>query len=82
MKISVKVKPNSKNESVKEVSKNNYIISVNSPPEDGKANKAVVKILAKYLNIKQWQIEIISGHTSKQKLINITETREVDKKGN
>ena len=51
-------------------------IAVTSPPEKGKANKAIVKTLAKWLNIKTSDIQIISGEKSKDKEIfvrNITE---------
>ncbi len=51
-------------------------IAVTSPPEKGKANKAIVKTLAKWLNIKTSDIQIVSGEKSKDKEIfvrNITE---------
>ena len=46
-------------------------IYVTTVPEDGKANKAVIEILAKELGVAKSSIEIIRGHTSKDKLIRI-----------
>ena len=37
----------------------------------GKANKALVEMLAKYFNKKKGEIEIISGMTSNKKIISI-----------
>ena len=46
--IEVKVKPNSKNSSVAFDEENNiYTFSVKSPPEDGKANEEIIKIIKK-----------------------------------
>lgn len=58
MKISVKVIPNAKqNEIVSDSFDENNIrtlkIKVNQVPEDGKANKAVIEMIAKYFKIKK-----------------------------
>jgi uncharacterized protein (TIGR00251 family) len=37
-------------------------VQVSAPPEDGKANKAVVRVLAEFLGTKPDQIEITRGH--------------------
>jgi uncharacterized protein (TIGR00251 family) len=42
-------------------------ISVTQPPEQGKANKAIVRLLADWLNVSKSQIELLSGATSSQK---------------
>lgn len=43
--------------------------AVNSVPEKGKANKELIKMLAKALKIPAGSIEIISGHTDHLKKI-------------
>ena len=45
-----------------------YVVS---PAEDGKANKEVLKSLAKSLNIAQQDIEIVQGLTTRTKRIKI-----------
>jgi uncharacterized protein len=42
-------------------------VSVTQAPEKGKANKAVIELLAKKLGLKKSQIELLSGETSHQK---------------
>ena len=71
MKLFIKVKTKAKNEFVKRLNDNNYIISVKEPPVQGKANWAVIEALARYFDIKKSNIKIISGLTSKQKTIEI-----------
>lgn len=42
-------------------------VSVTQAPEKGKANKAIVAVLAEALGLRKSQIELISGETSPQK---------------
>ena len=42
-------------------------VSVTQVPEKGKANKAIVELLARELNVKKSQIMLIAGETSSQK---------------
>jgi len=42
-------------------------IAVTAPPEDGRANKALVEVLREALNLKRSQVELVSGQTSRDK---------------
>jgi len=42
-----------------------------SPPEDGKANKEIIQLIADRLNIKKHQIEIVGGLISRKKKLAI-----------
>ena len=42
-------------------------VCVTQAPEKGKANKAIVEVLAKWLGVRKSQIELISGETASQK---------------
>lgn len=46
-------------------------VKVMAPPEKGKANKAVISLLADRLSIDSHAINIISGHSSPNKIIMI-----------
>jgi uncharacterized protein (TIGR00251 family) len=46
-------------------------ISVTSVPEDGKANIAVINLLAKSLKIAKSHISVLQGETSKLKTLHI-----------
>ncbi len=71
MKIFVKAKPGAKKEFIKKEEGNHYIVSVKDPPKEGKANRAIIQALSEYFNIPHSNIEIISGHASRQKIIEI-----------
>lgn len=76
MKISVKVIPNAKqkevvSDSVDLLGVRILKIKVNQPPEDGKANKAVIEVLAEYFKVKKSVISIIAGEVSRNKIIEI-----------
>lgn len=42
-------------------------VSVTQVPEKGKANKAIIELLAKALDVRKSQIELVSGATASQK---------------
>jgi uncharacterized protein len=73
MKIRVKVKPNSRIESIKQLEDDYYEIKVTVPPEKGKANKRVIEILAKHIKIPKSKISILRGETAKEKIFEISE---------
>ena len=72
MKIQVKVKPNSRTEEVRQES-DSFIVKVKEPPKEGKANRAVIKLLAKYFGVTQSQVRILSGFKSKNKVVEVVE---------
>lgn len=71
MKIIVKAKPNSKIDKIEKVSENEFIVYVKAPPIGGKANEAIIKLLADYFNTSQSMISIVSGHFAKTKVIEV-----------
>ncbi|GAA0298420.1 DUF167 domain-containing protein [Rhodovulum strictum] len=46
-------------------------VYVTCVPEDGKANAAVIKLLSKALGVPKSRLEIIRGHTARDKLIRV-----------
>ncbi|MSU54514.1 MAG: DUF167 domain-containing protein [Candidatus Staskawiczbacteria bacterium] len=71
MKIIVKVKPGAKEDKIERVDESNYIVSVKEPPIDGRANVAIIKLLANHFDVSPSLIEIISGYMSRIKVIEI-----------
>jgi len=51
-------------------------IAVQAPPEKGKANKALLKFLAKQIAVTAIELKIVSGQTSEHKQIAIPLTLE------
>lgn len=48
-----------------------YYIRITAKAIDGKANKSIIEFLAKELNLKKKDIEIIRGEKSNKKIISI-----------
>jgi uncharacterized protein (TIGR00251 family) len=73
MKYMVTVKPNAKKTMVIMPLSGKLLVQVKSPPQDGKANEAVVQALAQFFKVPQSHIKIKQGITGKKKLIEIQE---------
>ena len=71
MKISVRVKANSKREFIKKEG-DKYIVAVKEPAKEGKANEAVVEKVAEYFGIPRSRVRIVSGHTFNIKVVEIS----------
>ena len=72
MKIFVKVKPSAKEEKIVKVDDNHYRISVKEPPVGGRANTAVSASLATFFKIPKANVKIVSGLTTRDKVIEIS----------
>jgi len=72
MKIQVNVKPNSKTEELSREG-DSFVIKVKEPPKEGKANQAVIKLLAEHFGVPQSQVRILSGFRSRNKIIEVAE---------
>ena len=80
MRIRVKVKPSAKVQEVTQLDQPGlfgsdkepfYRISVKEPAKEGKANEAVLRALAKHLNITAGRLKIVRGLKSRNKTIEI-----------
>ena len=72
MKIQVKVKPNAKTEEVSQEG-DSFIVKVKEPPREGKANQAVIKLLAQHFGVAKSRVRILSGLKSKNKVVEVVE---------
>jgi uncharacterized protein YggU (UPF0235/DUF167 family) len=69
----VRVKPNSGEEVIKEIGKNNFEVSLKEKAEKGKANTALLKALARHFRISSSEIRIRKGITSHNKIVGINQ---------
>ena len=69
--IEVKVIPRSSRNLVKEEN-GRYKATLTIAPEKGKANKALIDLLADYFKVKKNRIRIVKGEHSPNKIIEIT----------
>lgn len=64
------LKPNSRKQALEfDLASKTVTIHVKSPPEKGKANRELLKFLAKYFEKPANEIELIAGHTSRDKAV-------------
>ena len=66
--ISIKVIPNAKKNKISDED-GKLKVRVNAPAVGGKANKAVVEVLAGFFEVKKKDIRIIRGEKSREKVI-------------
>ena len=78
MKISVSIKPNAKVKKIEKVDEGRFKAWVKESPVEGKANLALVKVLADYFDVAPSRINIVSGYSSKKKIVEITKNLSPD----
>ncbi|MBN2453330.1 MAG: DUF167 domain-containing protein [Candidatus Omnitrophica bacterium] len=71
MKISVRVKPNSKEAAVEKISEKEFVVRVKAPPREGRANDAVIKLLGEYFKVPRSMVKILRGEGGKNKVVEI-----------
>lgn len=68
--IEVRVTPNASREQVTQDG-SRFLIRVTCPPEDGRANKAVTKLLAKTLGLPPSRLALIRGQSGRDKIFRV-----------
>jgi uncharacterized protein (TIGR00251 family) len=71
MKLQIKVTPSSSKDCIVGWLENALKIKVKAPADRGKANKAVIKLLERNLELAKGSISITNGTTSGNKIIEI-----------
>lgn len=72
MKIKIRVLPrSSRNEVVGEMADGTLKVKLTAPPVDGRANEALIKLLADYLDVNKSKIKIVTGAANKNKTVAI-----------
>jgi uncharacterized protein (TIGR00251 family) len=69
--LKLKVKPRAKRSGITGVRGGALVVSVTAPPEKGKANKAVIDVLAEAFNVPKGAIEIVAGETRPEKIVRL-----------
>jgi uncharacterized protein (TIGR00251 family) len=47
-------------------------VRVTAPAEGGRANEAVIRLLAETLELPRRNVAVVSGHTSREKIVQLT----------
>ena len=71
MRIRIRVKPGAREEKVSREPDGSLRVSVRARAQEGKANEAVVKAVAKFLLVPKSQVRIVSGPSSRTKTLEV-----------
>lgn len=69
--LRIKVKPNSREASLTQEPDGTWLAKVKAPPVDGKANAALVALVAEHFNCRKSAVTIRTGASSRLKLVKI-----------
>lgn len=71
--LAVRAQPNARTNSIRGEHGGALKVAITQSPEKGKANQAIIAVLASHLRIRKSQIELIGGATTANKRIVIGE---------
>lgn len=71
-RLEVKVVPRAGRTELREEA-GGLVVRVTAPPEDGKANRAVIEAVARALGVPKSRLEIVSGAAARQKVLRVRE---------
>ena len=69
--LSIRIQPRASKNDIVFMEDGKLKIRLTAPPVDGAANESLVKFLADILSVTKSQVEILSGHTSREKIVRI-----------
>jgi uncharacterized protein (TIGR00251 family) len=69
--IKVRVLPKSSRTEIIGIEGDTYKVKLTAPPVEGKANKALIELLARRLRIGKRKIDVVSGSRSRLKTVRI-----------
>lgn len=76
--IKIKVEPRSSKSGIVGPYGDALKVKLTSPPVEGKANKELIEVLAKGFSIAKKDVEIISGQSSKNKVVRLNGVSSAD----
>jgi len=71
MTILLKIKLKASQAKVVKIDETHYQVFITQPPEKGKANKQIIKLLADYFGVSSSKINIIAGEKKREKVVEI-----------
>ena len=67
--LAVRAQPNARKNAVLGEQAGALKVAVTAPPEDGRANAAVIEVLRDWLGLRRSQVELAGGPTSRNKVV-------------
>ena len=70
--LSIRIQPRASKNEITWMENGGLKIRLTAPPVDGAANEALIRFLAETLSVTKSQVDIVSGHTSRDKIVRIS----------
>ena len=70
--VAVRVQPRAGRNEVLDIRNGRLLVHTTSAPADGKANKAVIRLLAAFLGIAPSRVRLVRGQTQRNKVLHIS----------
>ncbi len=70
--ITCRVYPNARQDALEEIRDEHLVVRLNSPPIEGRANKALIALLAKRLGLAKSRCTIVQGHKQRIKVVGVS----------
>ena len=71
MHLAIRVIPRAKRAGLEQGEDGTWVARVTAPAEGGRANDALIALLAQHVHLPQRDVTIVHGYTSRRKLIEI-----------
>ena len=70
-RLKLRVSPRSRRPGIAGRHGDAWKVRVAEPPEDGRANEAVLRLLAKTLDVPRADVTLVSGHAARDKIVRL-----------
>jgi uncharacterized protein len=75
-RLQVRVQPRARRDELAGQREGRLVVRVTAPPLDGRANAAVIKLIAKRLGIAPGRVRIVRGESGRDKLVEVEGLRD------
>jgi uncharacterized protein len=80
-RIAVRIAPRASRDSIGATLGGEVIVRVTAPPVDGRANEALIRLLAKRLKVGRRAVSVVQGRHSRRKVVEIRGLSEDEVRG-